>query len=65
LVDQHDGFKIVTGIMWFSDDLDFKYSRSSGPGGQNVNKGVYRNFFFIYWESKLISSWADPFLAVI
>jgi len=23
-----------------SDDLDIKYSRSSGPGGQHVNKGM-------------------------
>jgi len=33
-----DVYKVV--VVLFLDDLDFKYSRSSGPGGQNVNKGI-------------------------
>lgn len=28
-------------VYVFVDDLDIKYSRSSGPGGQNVNKGMH------------------------
>ncbi len=30
--------KIQNGILINEDELDFKFSRSSGPGGQNVNK---------------------------
>lgn len=32
-----DFFKIT-----FSDELDISYARSSGPGGQNVNKGNFQ-----------------------
>ena len=30
-----------TYILSILDDLDIRYSRSSGAGGQNVNKGLY------------------------
>jgi len=35
--DLYNSYKMV--VVLFSDELDFKFSRSSGPGGQNVNKG--------------------------
>lgn len=28
-------------LFWFSDRLTISYSRSSGPGGQHVNKGTF------------------------
>jgi ribosome-associated protein len=30
--------KLQNGILINKDELDFRFSRSSGPGGQNVNK---------------------------
>ena len=34
-------------LVKFLDELDIKYSRSSGPGGQNVNKGIQNSLILL------------------